>query len=195
MDNYAVGVNVAGLLLAAGAGRRYGMPKALVRHRGRLFVEHAADVLHDGGCAPVVVVLGALADDVRTTAALSGSSLVDNPEWTSGMGSSLRVGLSALASADCDAVVVLPVDTPGVTAEAVRRFVSMASPAVLARATYDGMPGHPVLIGRDRWDAVAELADGDAGARPYLARHDVAAVPCEDVASGDDVDQPEDLPT
>jgi CTP:molybdopterin cytidylyltransferase MocA len=185
-------VTVAGLLLAAGAGRRYGMPKALVRHRGQLFVEHAADVLHDGGCSPVVVVLGALADDVRSTAALSGSSLVDNPDWASGMGSSLRVGLSALGG-DVSAVVVLPVDTPGVTATAVRRFVAMASPSALARATYDGVPGHPVLIGRERWAAVAELADGDAGARPYLARHDVTTVPCEDIASGADVDRPEDL--
>jgi CTP:molybdopterin cytidylyltransferase MocA len=187
-------VSVAGLLLAAGAGRRFGMPKALVRHQGKLFVEHAADVLHDGGCSPVVVVLGALADDVRTTAALSGSSLVDNPDWGSGMGSSLRVGLAALGGSDAAAVVVLPVDTPGVTAEAVRRFVAMASPSVLARATYGGAPGHPVLIGRERWGAVAELADGDAGARHYLTQHDVAVVPCEDVAEGSDVDRPEDLP-
>ena len=187
-------MTVAGLLLAAGAGRRYGMPKALVRYRGRLFVEHAADALHAGGCGPVVVVLGALADDVRSTAALSGSSLVDNPDWASGMGSSLRVGLAGLAGVDATAVVVLPVDTPGVTAEAVRRFVAMASPSALARATYGGTPGHPVLIGRERWAAVAELADGDAGARPYLAQHDVTTVPCEDIASGADVDRPEDLP-
>jgi len=187
-------VTVAGLLLAAGAGRRFGMPKALVRHQGRLFVEHAADVLHDAGCAPVVVVLGALAEDVRSTAALSGSSLVDNPDWETGMGSSLRVGLAALASSDAAAVVVLPVDTPGVTAAAVARFVGMAAPDALARATYDGAPGHPVLIGRNRWADVAAMADGDAGARPYLARHPVTLVACEDVAGGADVDRPEDLP-
>jgi CTP:molybdopterin cytidylyltransferase MocA len=186
-------MTVAGLLLAAGGGRRYGMPKALVRHRGRLFVELAADALHDGGCAPVVVVLGALAEDVRATASLSGASLVDNPDWASGMGSSLRLGLSALAD-DVTAVVVLPVDTPGVTAEAVRRFVDVAAPDVLARATYDGVPGHPVLIGREHWAGAAVLADGDEGARPYLARHDVTRVPCEDVADGADVDRPADLP-
>ncbi|MBB4909116.1 nucleotidyltransferase family protein [Actinophytocola algeriensis] len=187
-------MTVAGLLLAAGGGRRYGMPKALVRHQGRLFVEHAAEVLRAGGCAPVVVVLGALAADVRSTASLSGSSLVDNPEWESGMGSSLRAGLAALAPSSCEAVVVLPVDTPGMTPSAVARLVSLASSSALARATYDGVPGHPVLIGRDRWAEVSELATGDAGARPYLARHDAVAVPCEDVASGADVDRPEDLP-
>ena len=187
-------MTVAGLLLAAGAGRRFGMPKALVRHDGRLFVEHAAEALHAGGCAPVVVVLGALAADVRSTAALSGSSLVDNPGWESGMGSSLRAGLAALPT-DSEAVVVLPVDTPGVTAAAVARFVALASPSALARATYDGVPGHPVLIGRDRWAAVSDLATDDTGARPYLARHEVTMVPCEDVATGADVDRPEDLVT
>jgi nicotine blue oxidoreductase len=183
------------VLLAAGAGRRFGSPKALVRHRGRLFVEHAAGVLHDGGCMPVVVVLGASAAEVRAAASLAGSSIVDNPEWTTGMGSSLRTGLAALrAAADVVAAVILPVDTPGATAAAVRRFVALGAPDALARATYDGTPGHPVLIGRERWADVAATATGDAGAREYLAIHRPLAVPCEDVASGADVDRPTDLP-
>lgn len=170
------------------------MPKALVRHKGQLFVEQATDVLHAAGCTPVVVVLGARSEEVRTTAALTGSSLVDNPDWRTGMGSSLRVGLSELAETDATAVVILPVDTPGVTAAAVRRLVDLATPDALARATYDGVPGHPVLIGRDRWADVAELAEGDEGARPYLKQHTVTNVPCEDIATGADVDSPEDLP-
>jgi len=187
-------VNVAGVLLAAGAGRRFGMPKALVRYREKLFVEHAAGVLHAGGCAPVVVVLGAAAADVRASAALPGSSLVDNPEWTTGMGSSLRVGLAALDDVDAVAALVLPVDTPGITAAAVRRFVELAAPDALARASYEGKPGHPVLLGRSRWAEVAALAVGDAGARGYLATHPPLDVPCEDIAAGADVDRPEDLP-
>lgn len=187
-------MTVAGVLLAAGGGRRFGMPKALVRFRGKLFVEAAAEVLHAGGCAPVVVVLGASADSVRAAAALPGSSLVDNPEWTSGMGSSLRAGLAALSSSDAEAALVLPVDTPGVTPEAVRRFVALAAPDALARATYFGKPGHPVLLGRSRWAEVASLAVGDAGARGYLAKHPPLDVPCEDIAAGEDVDRPEDLP-
>lgn len=182
------------MLLAAGGGRRYGMPKALVRHRGRLFVEHAAQVLHDAGCAPVVVVLGAAAAEVRAAADLPGSSLVDNPQWTSGMGSSLRAGLAAVEPSDAEAAVILPVDTPGVTAAAVRRLAALAGPDALARATYDGAPGHPVLIGRARWADVAATATGDAGARDYLAAHRPLAVPCEDIAGGADVDRPEDLP-
>lgn len=182
------------MVLAAGAGRRFGMPKALVRHCGSLLVEHAASVLHAAGCSPVIVVLGASAGEVRATAQLPGSSLVDNPEWTTGMGSSLRVALATLAGTDSTAVLVLPVDTPGVTPDAVVRLAALAAPHALARATYHGRPGHPVLIGRTHWPAVSATATGDAGARHYLAAHDPTPVPCEDIATGTDVDRPEDLP-
>ena len=112
-------------MLAAGGGRRYGGPKALVRHDdGRLLVERAAATLRAGGCAPIFIVLGAEADRVRAEADLGDASLVDNPGWKTGMGSSLRVGLSALAESDAEAATVLLVDTPNITAEAIARVVT-----------------------------------------------------------------------
>lgn len=200
-------MTAAGLLLAAGAGRRYGMPKALVTDAGRLLVERAMATLVEGGCDPVVVVLGAAADEVLARAELSAAIVVVNPQWAGGMGSSLRAGLAALrlpgasvpadlpgraVPARVDAACVLLVDTPGITAGAVRRVAGLAAPAALATATYHGEPGHPVLLGRDHWGAVAELAAGDVGARRYLARHPelVTRVPCEDIAVGDDLDVP-----
>ncbi|HEV3357653.1 MAG TPA: nucleotidyltransferase family protein [Pseudonocardiaceae bacterium] len=185
---------VAGLLLAAGGGRRYGMPKALVELDGRLFVESSAAVLREGGCAPVVVVLGARADDVRATADLAGYTVVDNPQWTTGMGSSLRVGLDALSESEFEAVAVLPVDVPGVTPAAVRRVLGHASPGALVRATYAELPGHPVLIGREHFSGVYASATGDVGARDYLRSHEVTGVDCSDIATGVDVDRPADLP-
>jgi len=184
---------IAGVLLAAGAGRRMGRPKALVSFRGRLLVESAAEVLLAGGCAPVVVVLGAAADSVRAEAALPGCVLVDNPAWESGMGSSLRAGLDALRDKEISAAVVLPVDVPGVTAAAVRRVASLASPDVLARASFAGVPGHPVLLGREHWAGAYASATGDAGARDYLRQHRVELVACADIAAGTDVDTPAEL--
>lgn len=187
-------MGIAGLLLAAGEGRRYGRPKALVEHEdGRLFVDRAADVLREGGCAPVFVVLGAAADTVRTAASLEGVSVVDNPLWSTGMGSSLRAGLAALASTDADAAVVLLVDTPGIPAAAVGRLREAAATdpgTALVMATYGGKRGHPVLLGRAHWDGVAELAVGDVGARPYLAHRQVIEVGCDDIADPTDLDVP-----
>ncbi|ROO89694.1 nicotine blue oxidoreductase [Actinocorallia herbida] len=178
---------IPGLLLAAGAGRRYGMPKALVPTPGDpdlLLVEHGVRTLREAGCGPVVAVLGA---EARRVPPLPGVIVVVNADWASGMGSSLRAGLAALSA---DAVVVLPVDTPWITPEAVQRVAEGAGPQTLRVATYDGRQGHPVVLGHDHWAGVAELAIGDVGARPYLKLHDHERVPCDDIADGTDLDVP-----
>jgi nicotine blue oxidoreductase len=183
---------VAGLVLAAGAGRRYGGPKALVDLDGRLLVERALATVRDAGCAPLVVVLGAGADEVTARADLGDAVTVVNHDWDTGMGSSLRAGLAVLETTGADAVTVLLVDTPGVTPAAVRRVMAHAAPDALAGATYGGQPGHPVLLGRAHWAGVARSAVGDVGARRYLSAHAdlVISVPCEDVADGADLDEP-----
>lgn len=189
-------LSVAGLVLAAGGGRRYGGPKALVRHEGSLLVERAVAAARDGGCAPIFVVLGAAAAEVRASAQLGEVTVVENEGWKSGMGSSLRVGLEALGATSADATVVLLVDTPGVNGAAVRRVADKGGRNVLAAATYGNRRGHPVLLGRDHWTGVSMLASADIGARAYLsARSDsVLAVPCEDIADDADIDVPEPSP-
>ena len=182
---------IGGLVLAAGAGRRFGGPKAGLDLDGERWVDRSARVLREGGADPVVVVVGAIALDVP-----GADSVVDNPAWTEGMGSSLRAGLGCPTLADCSAVVVLLVDQPGVAAEAVRRLVAAhASGAGLAIATYAGERGHPVLIGRMHWAGVIESAVGDRGARTYLAEHPhlVQQVPCDGMGDAADIDTPEQL--
>ncbi len=175
---------VAGLVLAAGEGRRFGGPKAPVVIDGERLVDRAVRVLRDGGCDPVYVVLGAWTGDVPD------SIVVANPEWSEGMGSSLRAGLAALEGVPVDAAVVTLVDLPGLTAAAVRRLVEADSGIVAA--TYDGVRGHPVRFGREHWAAIAATARGDAGARDYLrARADeISLIEVGDVASGEDLDEP-----
>jgi CTP:molybdopterin cytidylyltransferase MocA len=192
MKNRPVPGGVAGLVLAAGGGRRYGGPKALVQFGGRLLVERATAAARDGGCKPVVGVLGAGATAVRARADLPGVVGVDNPDWATGMGSSLCAGLATLRHTGAVAAVVLLVDMPGVTPEAVRRLAALAAPDALAMARYGTRRGHPVLLGRAHWDGVARLAVGDVGARPYLRRHLAAVrlVSCDDVADDRDLDTP-----
>ena len=183
----------SGLLLAAGAGRRMGRPKALVELEGEPLVARALRTLVDGGAAPVVVVLGAEATRVRAVLP-AGVWAVEAPDWADGMSASLRAGLRALDATPADAAVVQLVDLPGVTAAVVARLAAVTSRDVLARAAYGGRPGHPVLLGRAHWAGVCAAAVGDAGARGYLAgRADVALVECGDLAEPDDVDTPEQL--
>ncbi|CAM5661548.1 4-diphosphocytidyl-2C-methyl-D-erythritol synthase [Streptomyces spiroverticillatus] len=188
---------VAGLLLAAGGGRRLGgRPKALLDFRGRPLVEHAVRVLREGGCSQVYVVLGAAADEVRRRAGLAGCVLVENPEWEQGMGSSLRAGLRRLSEdKGYGAALTSLVDQPGIGPAAVARVLGAGRATGLAAASYDGERGHPVLFGADRWADIARTATGDRGARAYLEAHaaELTLVECGDVAQAYDIDLPEDL--
>ncbi len=181
-----------GLVLAAGAGSRMGRPKALVTDPdGASWLGRAVGVLRDGGCAELVVVLGAKADAARALVPPD-ARVVVAADWAEGMAASLRTGLVALLeSSAAEVALVSLVDLPDVTVDVVRRVLAAGSgPGSLARATYDGRPGHPVLIGRDHWAAVAAEVAGDTGAKAYLERHDVIEVPCGDLATGRDQDRP-----
>src|SRR3954468_327759 len=161
---------VAGLVLAAGGGRRYGMPKALVEYEGSLLVERAVRTAREV-CDPVLVVLGAQAVDVWRTADLDGATVLANKDWETGMGSSLRTGLDGLRGwpGRGDAALVTLVDMPGMTAEALREVAGHAAPHALAVAARPGVRAHPVLLGRNRGAGVIETLTGDEGARRYLA--------------------------
>lgn len=189
-------MTVRGLLLAAGAGRRMGGPKALLRDdTGTAFVSRAVDVLRSGGCDGVTVVIGAAAEEVRRLLAGADVAVVVAEDWAAGMGASLRSGLADPSLAAADAVVVSLVDLPDVGAEVLRRLLHDVppTPGALARAAYDGKVGHPVLIGRDHWAGVTGTAEGDRGAREYLRRHPPVLVECGDLATGRDVDTPDAL--
>ncbi|MEU0331833.1 nucleotidyltransferase family protein [Streptomyces sp. NPDC006193] len=196
-DNHVVRAEAAGLLLAAGGGTRLGgRPKALLTHRGRPLVEHAAGVLRAAGCGRVHVVLGARADEVGRRAELSGCVVVGNPDWAEGMGSSLRAGLASLAGTGARAALVTLVDQPGVGPAAVARVLAAyEDEESLVSAAYDGVRGHPVLFGAAHWAGVARTATGDRGARAYLAAHEagIRLVECADVADPYDIDTEADL--
>jgi CTP:molybdopterin cytidylyltransferase MocA len=180
---------VAGILLAAGQGSRLGQPKALVEIGGESLAARGVALLSDGGAAPVIIVTGATAVEA------TGVIIVHNPQWRSGMGSSLAAGLATVPDS-CDAAVIALVDQPLVGPEAVRRLIAAyLSGATVAVAAYDGKPRNPVLIGREHWAEVTALAVGDAGARQFLRAHPelVTQVECGDTGRPDDIDTRADL--
>jgi CTP:molybdopterin cytidylyltransferase MocA len=187
-----VRTTVAGVLLAAGEGSRFGRPKALVELNGQTLAERGVGLLRAGGADPILVVTGAVAVKLDRTL------VVDNPHWRTGMGSSLRAALQALTetSPDIGAVVVALADQPLVGSEAVARLIAAhRDGASVAVAAYDGRPRNPVLLAREHWPEVIATATGDQGARAFLrARPElVTLVECGDTGRPDDVDTPADL--
>src|SRR5690349_10689191 len=192
-----------GVLLAAGEGRRMGRPKALVRDPdGTSWLNRAVDVVAAADCEPVLVVLGAEARQAAEVLAERGPEAagrtrwVEATDWAEGMGASLRRGLEAARETDATTAVVTLVDLPDVTSAVVERVLNAVGddPGGLGRAAYQGVPGHPVVLGRDHWSGVAAGAVGDRGARDYLAAHDPLLVECGDLATGVDLDVPPAVP-
>jgi len=181
-----------GMVLAAGAGRRYGQPKAGVQFQGERLVDRAVRVLTEGGCKQVVVVLGAWLGGVAA------AHTTHNPDWREGMGSSLRWGLNELlnrpgpSSDQPRRAVITLVDLPGLTGSAVARL--RQEPSALAAASYQGRQGHPVLIGEEHWPALIKQLHGDQGARRFLQENAAVLVSLEQLADGRDVDTPGCLP-
>lgn len=189
-------MTAAGLVLAAGEGRRLGRPKALVALAGELLVDRAVRLLREAGCDPVVVVLGAAAEEVRAQAStLDGCVVVENPDWPAGMGSSLRRGLEAVVATGASRAAVTVVDLPTLTAAVLRRLLAADSARPAVVASYAGQRRNPAVLDASIWAEVAAAATGDTGARAWMQAHpdQVHAVACDDLASDVDIDTPEDL--
>jgi CTP:molybdopterin cytidylyltransferase MocA len=184
---------VGGLVLAAGAARRFGAPKQLAPLDGRPLLEHALLAMAATRTLErTVVVLGAHADQILAEVDRHGATVVICPGWEEGQAASLRAGVAALAGF-VDAIVITLGDQPEIDARAIDRVVGARGPAAAAvRASYGGRPGHPVLLERQLFAAAARLR-GDEGARGLLAGAAVASVPCDDLGSDRDVDTLEQL--
>ncbi|MEA5457187.1 nucleotidyltransferase family protein [Sinomonas sp. JGH33] len=184
---------VAGILLAAGAGVRFGGPKALAASpETGSWLRRGVDLLLAAGCEPVVVVLGASATEARAL-------LPDDPrvmpviaaDWAEGIGASLRAALDVLGGQGAPlAALVTLVDLPKLNGEALARVaLGAVGPESLRRAVYDGAPGHPVLIGRAHWAPLRSVLAGDVGAGPYLRAHGAEPIDCTGLGGNEDVDR------
>lgn len=198
---------VTAVLLAAGNGSRLGRgPKALLPYRGRLLVEHIAGALFDGGCDDVVVILGADAARVRAECRLERCTVVENPDWASGMASSFKAGVAAVGAANvegsdavegADAVLIALVDQPHINAEVVQHLLQIHRPQRITAAHYADArrPSHPMIFDPVHARQAAELAQDDAGARTFLRRNPglIDLVDCTGLGDDADIDTENDL--
>jgi molybdenum cofactor cytidylyltransferase len=184
------------VILAAGASVRLGRPKQLLEIDGRPLVARAAAAALTAGAEPVVVVLGAHADQIRPVLSKLEVIVAPNPAWTEGMASSVRTGLQTLGAAApaIEAVLLAVCDQPAFSADTIRRLgeALRASGRSIAAARYSGRPGVPALFRREHFFALARLT-GDQGARALLQANpkEVTAVDLPELAL--DLDTPEDV--
>jgi molybdenum cofactor cytidylyltransferase len=182
------------IVLAAGGSSRMGGTKQLLRIGGVSLVARAAEAALASGAAPVAVVLGADSEKVGLELAGLPILAVLNPEWATGIASSIRSGLAALLGAQpaLDAVAVAPCDQPALSGEIIARLAGVhRSTGRISAARYGGRNGAPAVFGREHFGALSQLS-GDEGARRLL-NSDSAAVATLDYPSlGADLDTPAD---
>ena len=184
---------IGGLILAAGAGSRFGGAKQVAELDGRPLLEHSIRAMTASPVGRVVVVLGAGAEHVLARIDLHGAEPLVCERWEEGQSASLACGLGALS--DCDAIVVTLGDLPRLSTNAIRRVIAARGEGVEAvRATYAGEPGHPVLLERELFERLRDVT-GDHGARNLLLSVSPREVACEDLGGGEDVDTPAQLDT
>ncbi|SNT21790.1 molybdenum cofactor cytidylyltransferase [Granulicella rosea] len=165
-----------------------GSPKQLAMLAGETLLDRAVRTAHAAGCAPVVVVLGAAAEEIQAACRLDEAHIVLNPVWAEGMASSLRTGLEQLA-ADAVCAVVMTCDQPAVTAEHLRRLMLASEGGTgVACSGYGEVRGVPACFPATTFAALKALA-GDAGARKLLASARVVSLLDGEL----DVDTPEAL--
>lgn len=172
-----------------------GYAKQLILHNGKPLVTHAAEAALAADAAPVIVVLGARAEDIRPALShLAGVTTVLNADWESGLASSLATGLrAALHDTTWDGVIATLADQPLADASVLRRIVTeFAAGARIVASGYAGVPGVPALFGREHVPELLSLT-GDTGAGPWLRSRarDTAIVPLDSAML--DVDTPADV--
>ena len=182
---------IGGIVLAAGEGKRFGGVKQVARLDGRPLLEHAVRaMLSVPSISPVVVVLGAHAGEIQAAVDFSGADVVVCDQWAAGQSASLQAGVAALG--EVEAAVITLADQPFITPQVIAGVLDQRGRHLAVRATYDGRPGHPVLLERRLLDHVSEL-EGDSGARKLLVGPHVFPWECGRLCDPTDIDTPERL--
>jgi CTP:molybdopterin cytidylyltransferase MocA len=174
---------VGAVILAAGASTRLGQPKQSVSLDGETLLDRAVRVAREAGVSVTVVVLGAFAEELRRQCTLLDCTVVENPNWHDGMGSSIRHGIAALGPVA--GAVLMTCDMPFVSAEHLRALYRSGR---LSASHYAGKNGVPAYFPRESFVDLGNL-DGRGGAKELLHSADAVALHGDEL----DIDVPGDI--
>jgi molybdenum cofactor cytidylyltransferase len=160
------------IILAAGASTRMGVAKQSLEFQGSTLLRRAVDTAVASVCRPVVVVLGARADELFPLVDEAKTTVVINREWERGIGTSIRAGVASIRSMPADAVMIFLCDQPLILATALDRMVEshFASAKKMAAAAYAGALGTPAIFSASLFDELLALDDSQGG-KAVLNRH------------------------
>ena len=190
-------MTVPAIILAAGASRRLGHPKQLVRIEGETLLVRTIRVVCEAGADPVSVVLGANRERIESGIDLSNVRLVANSAWEQGIATSIHAGIQALLSLspDATAALLLVCDQPKLTAEHLRALIAdyeQSAGAAIVASRYAGMAGIPAIFPASQFADLLALR-GDTGARILLRNPKCEVIEIEFAGGETDIDTPADL--
>ncbi|MCS7013462.1 MAG: nucleotidyltransferase family protein [Chloroherpetonaceae bacterium] len=179
------------IILAAGASRRLGQPKQLLRFLGKSLIQRAATEALAVSPKEVLCVLGAFAEQIKPELAGMPVRIVENREWPEGIASSIRAGIAALQLTDADAAILMLCDQPFIDRAVLRELMTMwqSSTEPIVATSYGDTVGVPALFSRSLFPELLRLR-GDTGARPLIFRYPHRRIPCPQ--SPADIDTPDD---
>lgn len=185
----------ASIVLAAGASSRLGSPKQMLRLGGETLLQRTARLAAEAGCSPNLIVLGAHAKALQPEVAGDEFTVLENPGWQEGMGSSIRVAIEkVLKMPEVPAAVLLLVcDQPELSANLLRALLALhdGKPAAIAASRYGGILGVPAVFGARYFGELAKLS-GERGARSVISRHPQHVMRLDFAGGEFDIDLPED---
>ena len=191
-DIHYVAERIGGIILAAGESRRLGKPKQLLPWNGQSFVRHVVISALKAGLKPVIVVMGAYGEEVEKEITDLPVRILRNPNWKTGLSSSIKAGISALPE-NFGGAIFLQSDQPQVPVPLIKNLVEAHSTtlAPIIAPSIDGQRGNPVLFDRDTFEYFSDL-EGDAGGKALFSQFPVHLINWNDPRLLVDIDTAED---
>lgn len=167
-------IDCAIIILAAGRSERLGSPKQLLSYQGKNLLQHTIDIAIESQIGPVMVVMGASIKQISPQLDLNSLIITENPDWESGMASSIVYGLHSLLMQfpNCEAVILMVCDQPHVNKNLLKKLIKKHedSGSSIVASSYKNIQGTPALFHKKHFDELSAL-NGDTGARSLIKKH------------------------